>query len=46
MPTLKPAKPAILRVADRPTLLSREKSLCYLEIALVTGMVERHQNLV
>jgi hypothetical protein len=25
MPTLKPAKPAILRVADRPTLLSREK---------------------
>src|SRR5271167_3981453 len=24
MPTLKPAKPAILRVADRPTLLSRE----------------------
>src|SRR5271168_391393 len=25
MPTLKPAKPAILRVADRPTLLSRER---------------------
>ena len=23
MPTLKPTKPAILRVADRPTLLSR-----------------------
>jgi hypothetical protein len=28
MPTLKPAKPAILRVADRPTLLSRESRAC------------------
>jgi hypothetical protein len=27
MPTLKPAKPAILRVADRPTLLSRETAV-------------------
>jgi hypothetical protein len=40
MPTLKPTKPAILRVADRPTLLSRGTPRPGDSIFILAGQME------